>query len=90
MPYISQAARVDLEFHNNRGPGSAGELNYLVTGLVTDYIAEKYGGRLSYSAVNEVVGVLECAKMELYRRIAVPYEDKKMEENGDVYPKEWV
>jgi hypothetical protein len=23
--------------------------------------------------------------MELYRRIAAPYEDKKCEENGDVY-----
>jgi len=31
------------------------------------------------------VGVLECAKMELYRRVAAPYEDKKKEENGDVY-----
>ena len=40
---------------------------------------------LKYSEINSVIGVLECAKMELYRRIAAPYEDKKCEENGDVY-----
>jgi len=31
------------------------------------------------------VGVLECAKLELYRRIAAPYEDEKIVETGDVY-----
>jgi hypothetical protein len=39
----------------------------------------------SYSIINDIVGVLECAKMEFYRRVAVPYEDKKRTENGDVY-----
>ena len=33
----------------------------------------------------EVLGVLECVKLELYRRVAAPYEDKKCQENGDVY-----
>jgi len=28
---------------------------------------------------------LECSKMELYRRIAAPYEDDKSRLNGDVY-----
>ena len=32
-----------------------------------------------------MVGVLECAKLELYRRMAAPYEDEKIEDNGDVY-----
>jgi len=40
---------------------------------------------LSYTQINAVIGVLECAKMELYRRIAAPYEDKKSRESGDVY-----
>jgi len=31
-------------------------------------------------------GVLENVKQEMYRRLAAPYEDKKAEENGDVYP----
>ena len=28
---------------------------------------------------------LECAKLELYRRLAAPYEDEKRKETGDVY-----
>ena len=33
------------------------------------------------------MGALECAKLELYRRVAAPYEDVKIMENGDVYTK---
>ena len=32
-----------------------------------------------------VRGVLECAKLELYRRIAAPYEDDRLTEHGEVY-----
>lgn len=32
-----------------------------------------------------ILGVLECVKLELYRRVAAPYEDRKIEENGDVF-----
>jgi len=35
--------------------------------------------------INEVIGVLECAKLELYRRVAAPYEERKRIENGEVY-----
>jgi len=31
------------------------------------------------------MGALEGAKLEFYRRVVVPYEEKKMKENGDVY-----
>jgi len=30
-------------------------------------------------------GELDCCKREIYRRIIAPYEDKKIEENRDVY-----
>ena len=30
-------------------------------------------------------GVYRCVQLELYRRLAGPYEDTKVEENGDVY-----
>lgn len=33
----------------------------------------------------EICGVLDCAKMEMYRKLAVNYEDKKCVENGEVY-----
>jgi hypothetical protein len=29
---------------------------------------------------------MTCAKDEFYRRVVVPYEEKKRKENGDVYP----
>jgi hypothetical protein len=81
MPYIEQAKR------NRLGrtilPYDSGELNYTITIMIQKYLQQF--GDLSYKNINEVIGVLECAKLELYRRIAAPYEDKKMEDNGDVF-----
>jgi len=81
MPYIDKESRKRVERDIN--PQSAGELNYLITRLVDDYMQRKGGVR--YAHLNEVVGVLECVKLELYRRVAAPYEDKKCAETGDVY-----
>jgi len=39
----------------------------------------------SYQTINDIIGALEGAKMEFYRRVVVPYEDKKIKDNGDVY-----
>ena len=38
-----------------------------------------------YYHYNQLIGVLECAKLELYRRLVTPYEDIKITDNGDVY-----
>ena len=35
--------------------------------------------------IGDVVNAMECAKLEFYRRVAAPYEDTKIKENGDVY-----
>jgi len=85
MPYIKKqdrdkfadftAAMEKLEI------ASAGELNYLVTMLTHRYLNQKPE---SYSAYNDVVGALEGAKLELYRRHVSIYEDEKIQENGDV------
>lgn len=85
MPYITPDARQRLEA--GEAPSNAGELNYAVTRLVDDYLARAAGrdGRVRYAHLNEVIGVLECAKLELYRRVAAPYEDEKIGESGDVY-----
>ena len=80
MPYIHQDARDRLE--SGSEPGDAGELNYAITRLVDAYIVRK---GLRYANINEAIGALECAKLELYRRIAAPYEDRKIDESGDVY-----
>jgi len=81
MPYIDQAERADLRLHR-RKPETVGELNYVISDIANNYINRK---GLSYAAINEVVGVLECARLELYRRRAAPYEDAKCQANGDVY-----
>jgi hypothetical protein len=81
MPYISPEARQRLD--NGELPASPGELNYAITRLVDVYLLRSGGVR--YSQINEVIGALECAKLELYRRVAAPYEDRKIEEAGDVY-----
>jgi hypothetical protein len=81
MPYISQQRRSQLD-HNKSNATGPGDLNYQITKLCNDYL-NRYGP--SYNAINEVIGVLECAKIEFYRRVAVPYEDLKISENGDIY-----
>lgn len=80
MPYLTQAERASID--DGRKALKGGDLNYQFSKLVNDFLAMK---GLSYSAINEAVGALECAKLELYRRIASPYEDKKAIANGEVY-----
>lgn len=93
MPYIKMSRRAELVQHDSTGVYvatkdivSAGELNFVITALILDY----FNGldTINYAAINNTMGALECAKLELYRRLAAPYEDKKIEENGDVYPDE--
>ncbi len=84
MPYISQARRDVIEDQTGV-PRTAGELNYAITRLCVNYLQDP-GVELSYQLINDVLGALEGAKLEFYRRVAVPYEDKKIEDNGDVYP----
>jgi hypothetical protein len=55
-----------------------GELNYIVTKVLKEVYP------LRYFNLNRAIGVLECIKQEFYRRVAAPYEDIKIEENGDV------
>ena len=84
MPYIRNIHRAALERPDPPKPMSSGELNYCITRLIDAYV-RMCNTPLTYTHINEVIGVLECAKLEFYRRVAVPYETAKMEENGDVY-----
>lgn len=58
---------------------TAGELNFLFTKLAIQYIAT-HGQR--YKNMNDVMGALEGAKMEFYRRVVAPYENQKAYEVG--------
>lgn len=76
MPYIKLMDRNEFV-----SPSTPGQLNYHITMLIKAYWEETG----DYQGINDIIGALEGAKMEFYRRVAVPYEDKKRETNGDVY-----
>lgn len=90
MPYIKQYRRQDLDPLINKLANELqystdawqGDLNYTITKLVNSILQNNI---LNYTNINNAIGVLECVKQELYRRLAAPYEDKKALENGDVY-----
>ena len=88
MPYIKVEDRSKFEFVLSNfyrvlanKPVNMGDLNYLFTKILHDYLKEK---GLNYQNINNVIGMLECCKLEMYRRLVGPYEDKKCNENGDV------
>ena len=82
MPYIKKDDR--NKFHlaiYSTPPNNAGELNFLLTSICHEYVRHK--GE-SYQTYNDIIGVLECAKLEMYRRQTAPYEGQKVKENGDL------
>ena len=82
MPYINPDRRAYLD--NGGEPLTAGELNYLVSRAVIRYVEHR--GRVSYQDYNDMLGALEGAKLELYRRVVAPFEDQALTRNGDIYP----
>jgi hypothetical protein len=87
MPYIPQTQREDIHMELiEQGldfvPENAGELNFIVSTFVNNYLVAK---GVRYANINEMMGALECAKHELYSVVAEPYEATKCEENGPVY-----
>lgn len=80
MPYIPKERRESLG--KSLAPIKAGELNYLFTKIIVNYL---FLNQESYQSYNDILGALEGAKLEVYARKVRPYEDKKIEENGDVY-----
>lgn len=82
MPYIDEKIRKIIEVQQIDLHITPGILNYKITKMLLEYV-ESMG--LSYETINSVMGILSCVSQEFYRRVAVPYEEKKMEENGDVF-----
>ena len=92
MPYIAQNYRDELiplmdalaekikEIHEkNPDQTRDGLLNYSVTEILNNVFPDP-----RYTDFNEIVGFLECCKLEYYRKRAAGYEDKKESENGSV------
>jgi hypothetical protein len=84
MPYIKQEDREILNsivnmfilFGNTKG-----KLNYFLFKLCKE-LAKDNGE--SYNFYKDFIGELECCQMEIYRKLLSKYEDKKINENGDV------
>ena len=80
MPYLDKAIRASLD--NGRKPTEAEELNYILTRLCDEFLMKT---AMSYKNINQVIGALECAKLEFYRRVAGPHADQRCRLNGEVY-----
>lgn len=80
MPYINGSKRIDIL--NGSAAITPGELNYKITLLLIDYW-NRVGHK--YQTINDIIGALECAKLEFNRRVVVDYENQKALENGEVY-----
>ena len=88
MPYILPEDRLKLKPAVDAivaavdASTTAGDLNYLISVMAKSYIDVK---GLRYEHLNAVVGALDSCKAEFQRRVVAPYEDSKIEDNGDVY-----
>jgi len=96
MPYIKQEDRVNLStiamnLHSelrrlSGGPEPhfrhvAGNLNFFISTVINELLKDDR----SYARINELIGALECAKLEVYRKLVAPYEDTKAVLNGEVF-----
>ncbi len=74
---ISALSECLKEFRGQERPGI---MNYTISKL----IQEVYGDKLNYFQYSEIIGLLDCCKMEFYRAQVAPYEELKRKENGNV------
>lgn len=82
MPYIEKGVRSAID-SGRMQPRTVGELTYVMTRVALRYV-EDHG--TSFTVFAAVLAALDATAREFYRRMVAPYEDIKIEENGDVYP----
>ena len=94
MPYTKQEdrpvyerglAEIALAFASV-GAGD-GDLNYVLTKVALSWLTY-HQPPYSYSLRGRVLLAFGAANLEYYWRVMRPYEDRKIEENGDVFPPE--
>ena len=93
MPYIPQDDRTTydplieplIEALRAQQPQSRkGHANYVITQILRKAWGVDEPANESYSNYADLIGTLECAKQELYRRWVADYEDKAIVKNGDL------
>ena len=87
MPYIPQKERKryksalsDLINELEKSNWSSGHLNYIFSKIAKS----AWDSHSRYDQANKIIGALEAAKLEFYRRRVVIYEQLKEIENGDI------
>ena len=89
MPYIKKSRRLEIddivddlidEIKTNPG-GMHGDLNYVIARTVDGCL----GKELSYKNLQDMIGMLECCKLEIIRKLVNSYEDSKEKSNGKVF-----
>jgi hypothetical protein len=85
VPYIIDEDRNILNaflnpLFDNLRDAPPGYLNYAISRIVWALFEDNP----CYENGNKLIGVLNCAALEFYRRKLAPYEDKQMHANGDI------
>lgn len=93
MPYIKPEQRKELDeyigylskkiYLKTKTDDLEGVMNYVLTSVLTNTYKLFYE-QISYSCINNMMGILGCMSQELYRRLASWYEDLKIMKNGDL------
>ncbi len=82
MPYIKQSERprcdLVIEQMQESDIKANGDLNYILFKYCKENIQPSYNNYKNY------IGELQETVAEIRRRLLAPYEDAKIEENGDV------
>ena len=84
MPYIKPEQREHIDHYIEdllSYINSKGDLNYTISELVGRLILTD---KISYTKISEWIDGVHGAERELTRRLLNPYEDIKIDENGDV------
>ncbi len=80
-PQIKQLAESLARQPDDRRKGHA---NYVITQILRKAWGVDRADNESYSSYADIIGTLECAKLELYRRWLAAYEDTAIAKHGDL------
>lgn len=79
----SEIDNLIVKFRSTLGWSDVGSANYMICRTLLGAMKPVNGW--NYDSLSDVIKTLECAKLEIARRLLAPYEDKAKERNGDLY-----